>query len=127
MKRPSPKLLEHLAECEPGVANLALTLREMVLAEAPDAHELVYKVYAVVSVFTFTGKAGGAFIHIVSYARHVNLGFNQGVEFSPDPRKELEGTGKKIRHLRFDSPDDLRRGYVRHYIREAVEHARKPS
>jgi hypothetical protein len=51
------------------------------------------------------------------------LGFNQGAEL-PDPHRLLKGTGKKIRHIRFDSSDDLEHEYLRTYIRAAIEHAR---
>jgi hypothetical protein len=120
MKRPSPQLLDLLADCSPGVTGLAPALRELVLTEAPEAEEIFYSVYAEVIVFELSGRKRGAFCNIAAYSHHVNLVFYYGVEL-PDPHGVLRGTGKKMRHIRFDSPEDLRHRYLRTYIRSAIE------
>jgi hypothetical protein len=126
MRKPSPQLLDLLAACSPGVAQIGLALRELVLTEAREAQEVVYSgVYshdAVVIVFKLPGRPGGAFCNLGVYGRHVNLVFYEGAEL-PDPHRVLKGTGKKFRHIRFDSPDDVRHGYLRSYIRAAIERA----
>lgn len=123
MRRPSPELLNLLTDCTPGVAQLALALRELVLTEAPESEEVLYSVYAEVIVFKIPKVKGGAFCYVAAYARHVNLGFYRGGEL-PDPHRALKGTGKKMRHIRFDSLDDIEHGYLWTYVRAAVEHAR---
>jgi hypothetical protein len=123
MRRRSPELLNLLADCTPGVAQLALALRVLVLTEAPEAEELLYSVYAEIIVFKLPKVKGGAFCYVAAYARHVNLGFYRGGEL-PDPHRVLKGTGKKMRHIQFDSLDDIEHGYLRTYIRAAIEHAR---
>jgi hypothetical protein len=75
-----------------------------------------------VVVFKLEGCAGDAFCHINAYSRHVNLGFYRGAAL-PDPHRVLKGAGKKFRHIRFDSPEDLAHEYLRTYIRAAIEHA----
>jgi hypothetical protein len=120
MRRPSPQLLDLLADCSPGVTHLALALRELVLTEAPEAEEILYSVYAEVIVFKMSGRKRGAFCYVAAYSNHVNLGFYFGAEL-PDPHGLLKGTGKKMRHIRFDSPDDLRHRYLRNYVRAARE------
>ena len=118
-----PKLLELLATRDPGLADLTLGLRELVLEEAPEATELVHDVkYAIALNYTFTGRMKGAFAHIVTYTKHVNLGFYCGAEL-PDPKKLLEGDGKRIRHIRISSSIDLGRPHVRKFLREAVTRA----
>ena len=119
-RKPSPQLLDLLANCSPGVMHLALALREQVLAEAPEAEEVLYSVYAEVIVFRFPGRKRGAFCYIAAYARHVNLGFYHGAQL-PDPHGVLTGNGKQMRHVRFDSPDDLCHPYLSGYIRSAIE------
>ena len=122
-KSPAPppeQLLELLAARRPDMAPTVLALRKMVAREAPDATELVYSVYAVVDLFTF-GRPSDAFIHIVAYEKHVNLGFNQGAKL-PDPQRLLAGTGKNIRHIRVASEEDLRRP-LRRYIQAAIKQA----
>ena len=126
MRKPSPQVLELLAGCSPGVTRLALALRELVLSEASEAEEVLYSVYAQVIVFRLPGRKRGAFCSIVAYARHVNLMFYRGVEL-PDLHGVLKGTGKTMRHIRFDSPDDLRHSYLSGYIRSAIDLARRVS
>ncbi|HYK62105.1 MAG TPA: DUF1801 domain-containing protein [Bryobacteraceae bacterium] len=120
MRKPSPQLLGLLADCSPGVTHVALALRDLVLMEAPEAEEFLYSVYAEVIVFKLPGRKQGAFCYIAAYSRHVNLGFYHGAEL-PDLHGALKGTGKQMRHIRFDSPDDLRHSYLRGYIRSAME------
>jgi hypothetical protein len=121
VKRPPHRLVELLGTRRPLVAPLALELRKLVLREAPDAMEFVYSGYVVGDVFTFS-RPSKAFCHIAAYARHVNLGFNQGALLE-DVHRLLAGTGKRIRHIRVASKQDLKLP-LRHYIRAAVERAR---
>jgi hypothetical protein len=100
--------------------HLALALRELVLMEAPDAEEVLYSVYAQVIVFKLPVRKRAAFCGVVAYSRHVNLMFYFGAHL-PDPHGVLTGTGKQMRHIRFDSLDDLRHSYLRGYIRSAIE------
>jgi hypothetical protein len=55
MRKPILELLDLLAACSPGVARLALALRDLVLKEAPEADEVLYSVYAEVIVSSFPG------------------------------------------------------------------------
>ncbi len=120
---PPEQLLELLAARRPAMAPIVLALRERVVREASDATEMVYSVYAVVDLFTF-GRPSDAFIHIVAYEKHVNLGFNQGAML-PDPHGLIAGTGKKIRHIRIAAEDDLKRP-LQPYIRAAIKQAIRP-
>jgi hypothetical protein len=119
-RKPSPQLLDLLADCSPGVTHLALALRELVLTEAPEAEEVLYSVYAEVIVFKLPGRKRGAFCTVAAYAHHVNLVFYYGAQL-PDPHRVLTGTGKQMRHIRFDSPDDLCHSDLRGYIRSAID------
>jgi hypothetical protein len=121
---PAPEeLLELLAARRPLMAPIVLALREMVVRQAPDAIEKPYSVYAVVDLFTF-GRPSDAFIHIVAYEKHVNLGFNQGA-LLPDPHGLIKGTGKSIRHIRITTEADLKRP-LRPYIQAAIKQAKRP-
>jgi hypothetical protein len=118
---PPPRLLELLDSRRPLMAPLVLALREQVLREAPDATELIYSTYVVGVVFTFS-RPGKGFCHIAAYEMHVNLGFNQGASLD-NAKGLLAGTGKKIRHIRIASKQDLKLP-LRGYIRAAIERAR---
>ena len=92
----------------------------------PHATEFVHDVkYAIALNYTFTGRIKGAFAHVVTYTKHVNLGFCFGVELA-DPKKILLGDGKRIRHIRIASQADLARPYVRTFLREAIARAPRP-
>ena len=119
-RKPGQEVLDLLAVRAPGVAEIALALRELVLAEAPAAEEVLYSVYAQVIVFQIPGRKHGAFCYVAAYAQHVNLGFYRGAGL-PDPHHALKGTGKQMRHIRFDSPGDLRHAWLSSYIRSALE------
>src|SRR5262249_22340693 len=111
MRKPSPELLDLLSDCPAQVTQTALALRNIVLREAPRAEEFLYSVYAQVIVFKFPGQKRGAFCNIAAYSRHVNLVFFFGA-LLPDPHNLLKGTGKQMRHIRFDSPADVQPAYL---------------
>jgi hypothetical protein len=118
---PDHRLLGYLATYDPHVSDLTLVLRDMVLEEAPAAIESVVKSYAVAIGFSFTGKPlKDGFCHIVTYATHVNLGFNRGA-LLPDPNRILVGKGKSIRHMTIRNHSELENPAVRRYLQAAIE------
>lgn len=121
VKPPDPVLLGHLASYDPHVSRLALAAREAVLEEAPDAIESIFRGYATVVAFSFTGKPlKDGFCHVVTYSTHVNLGFNRGA-LLPDPAGALAGTGKLIRHITIKSESNAHHPVVRGLIQAAIE------
>jgi hypothetical protein len=124
---PDRRLLGYLAAYDPHVADLTLALRNIVLEEAPDVVESIVKSYAVAIGFSFTGKPmKDGFCHIVTYADHVNLGFNRGA-LLPDPNHVLEGKGKMIRHVTIREQKELDRQFVRRYLQAAIEQVGRPA
>jgi hypothetical protein len=123
---PDRRLLGYLAVYDPHIADLTLALRDIVLEEAPEAVESIVKSYAVAIGFSFTGKPlKDGFCHVVTYADHVNLGFNRGA-LLPDPNRVLEGKGKMIRHVTMREQKDLERQFIRRYLQAAIEQVSKP-
>ncbi|MBI3697395.1 MAG: hypothetical protein HY238_21490, partial [Acidobacteria bacterium] len=54
IRKPDSKLIEFLSAYNSRVGELTLALRDMVLAEAPSATEIVYDAYNAVAIaFTF--------------------------------------------------------------------------
>jgi hypothetical protein len=118
---PDRRLLGYLAAYDPHLSDLTLALRELVLEEAPAAIESVVKSYAVAIGFSFTGKPmKDGFCHIVTYASHVNLGFNRGA-LLPDPNRILIGKGKLIRHMTIRNHSNLENPAVRRFLQAAIE------
>ena len=119
-RRPSSELIELLAPFDEHLVHSALSARNAVLSQTESAWELIYQTYAVSTAFSFTEDLKCAFCHVAVYAKHVNLGFNRGVELA-DPQGLLQGTGKLIRHVRVTPDVDLRQGAVPALINAAVE------
>jgi hypothetical protein len=123
---PDRRLLSYLASYDPHIANLTLALRETVLEEAPGAIESISMGYALAIGYSFTGKPlKDGFCHIVTYATHINLGFNRGAQL-PDPTGVLIGKGKAIRHITIHNQSELERPYIRRYLQAAIEQVAGP-
>jgi hypothetical protein len=116
---PDPQLVGFLEAYDRHISALAFALREIVLEEAPDASESVYRVYTIAIWFGFSGKMKDMFCYITTNAKHVNLGFPRGATL-PDPNRVLEGDGKLMRHIKFASLDEVERPFVRRYIQAAM-------
>lgn len=121
MDRPvNPKLREFLRPYDGNVVDLAFRCRALILEEVPLAYELLYDSYnAVSAAYSYSEHLRDAFCHVAIYTQHVNLGFNQGTDLE-DPNGFLQGSGKKIRHLRIESTEDLEQPHVRDFIRKAA-------
>ncbi len=127
VRPPDRRLLSYLASYDPHISDLTLALRQLVLEEAPDAIESIVQGYAVTIGFSFTGKPlKDGFCHIVTYATHVNLGFNRGA-LLPDPNKILTGRGKSIRHVRIQNLSELESPFLRRYLQNAIHQIGAPA
>jgi hypothetical protein len=117
---PTDELIQFLSEYDIRVGELALALRDIVLGETPTIPEIVHRSYALSMTYSFTGRWPDGFCLIVVSRNHVNLGFFQGAQLD-DPYNVLEGSGKQMRHIKIRKPDDLKRPYLRSYIRAAMK------
>ncbi len=59
---------------------------------------------------------GGIYV----YKSHISIEFSDGVSFA-DPSKMLEGSGKKRRHLKIASVNDIEEKSSLYYIKQAVQ------
>ena len=121
---PDEELIRHLADYDLRVGELALALRDIMLTEAPAAAETVFRSYALVLWYSFTGKLSDSFCYIALYTKHVNVGFYRGAELE-DPERLLTGEGKQLRHIKILRLDDLKKPYLRKFIRAAIKHAKQ--
>ena len=122
---PDPAYRKLLQRYSPAIQTLALSTHRLILTEAPEASELIYEVYTIADHFTFTARAGDAFVFTTTHANWVNLGFNFGA-LLPDPDGLLQGEGKVIRHVRITKPADLDAPGVRDLLRDAIAQAERP-
>jgi len=120
-------LTDFLKPYDRAVRELALALRDVVLSELAPCHENIYDAYNAVAVgYGTSDRLKDGIAHIAVYARHVNLGFNEGA-ILPDPDGLLIGKGSQVRHLTVRTPDDLGRPEIRAFLRAARKEAGKPA
>jgi len=126
MKVSVPRALtEFLRPYDRPVRELALALRAVVLDELAPCHENIYDAYNAVAIgYGTSDRLRDGIVHIAVYAKHVNLGFNEGVAL-PDPDGLLIGKGSQVRHLTVRSRDELERPEIRAFLRAARKEAGK--
>ncbi len=90
------------ADAAPVVEQISRRLREVVLAGFPEAVEVVRLGEGAASYGIGEKKMSEAHVYILPYKKHVNLGFFHGANLV-DPAGLLEGTGKKLRHIKIRS------------------------
>jgi hypothetical protein len=125
VSRPLPEELRvALAPYDQAVVDVALALRDRVLAVVPNAHEVVWDATNAVSVvYAPSARWQDGICHVAVYAGHVNLGFNDGASL-PDPGSVLVGSGARIRHVRFGSVAEVEQAeWVDGYLRDALSAA----
>ena len=102
---------EQSENIEAQVEPIARRLKEVVLADFPEAIEVVRLGDCAASYGVGEKKMSEAHVYIMPKARYVNLGFYHGVGL-PDPDGLLEGTGKKLRHIKVRSLEDANKPAV---------------
>ena len=96
-------------------------------ARFPDAVQMVYDNYNFLVIgFGPTRRASDAILSLAAHARGVNLCFLQRGPELPDPTSILRGSGKVVRTVALDSPDDLDRPDVGALIEVALGLAATP-
>jgi hypothetical protein len=121
IRPPHDKLHEFLAPYGKEITQLALRARAAVLKQDPQAVELLYDASnAVVTAFSQTDRLKDAFCAVAVYRDYVNLGFNYGA-LLPDPKRRLQGSGARIRHIKIEKAGDLKAPEVIELIRQAAK------
>lgn len=64
-----------------------------------------------------------AFAYVNAFRHHVNIGFFRGTDL-PDPAHLLEGTGKRMRHVKLRPGEEIDNTALRQLIQEAYATAR---
>lgn len=111
-----------LVNNKPEAQQLALELRALLRRLVPKAEEKIYRGWGVAD-YRF-GGTGRGFISIGPQKGYVNLYFMNGVDL-PDPTHLLEGTGKKLRHVKIQKPEDLKNKDLHVLVREAAKRNEK--
>lgn len=65
-------------------------------------------------------ELNGQVCYIQAHSNHVSFGFWRGAELS-DPEGVLEGTGNSMRHVKFESGDEIPRSKLGDLLSQALE------
>ena len=95
----------------PVVADAARALRLVVLEAFPDAVETFDRADGLLAIGTGRSMRDFSFA-IIPHKAHVNLQLADGATL-PNPDGHIEGTGKRVRHIKVRSVEDARSPCVR--------------
>ena len=114
-----------LARFNPETKKLATALRKLISEVYPKVVEVPWPKLQVIGYGIGPKKSTEHFCYIGLYGEHINLGFNYGLSL-PDPDKLLEGAGKKFRHVKIQTNEDVKRPPLKKLLQAAIkerEHA----
>ena len=103
---------------------ICLRLRALVVSLHKDACEIVWPKHRIASYGIGPKKMTEHYAYIGVQKSHINLGFYYGA-ILPDADGVLEGTGKKLRHLKIRSLDLAQSPAVRALLTAAIAERRK--
>jgi hypothetical protein len=98
---------------------IATRLREIAFEVDPGAVEVVRLGDRAATYGLGLKKMSQGYSYILPHQNWVNLGFYKGVDL-PDPDGLLEGTGKKLRHVKVRSVEDAEKPEIRILMEEAL-------
>ena len=101
------------------VRSVCIELRRLIASSHKDFVEVVWPRFKIASFGVGPKKMTEHYAYIAAYRSHVNLGFYRGASLD-DPRGLLEGTGKKLRHIKFVGTTAVKGPAVRALLRQAI-------
>lgn len=105
------------ADLPKALRPVVTTLRSMVRKAAPGLTEVMrygWPNYAAVS-----DRYKPTLVYLMPTSDHINLGFYDGVSLK-DPKKLLEGTGKRLRHVKVYTAAQARDPALRALVKDAL-------
>jgi hypothetical protein len=117
------EISSYLSNKDPAFQKVARELRSYIKKIVPGVTESVNAWH----IPTF--ESNGPFAYFMVGKNHVTLGFHYGTSLD-DPHHLLEGTGKKLRHVKLRKVEDLGQNGLRELILSAAQfdlHGSKPA
>lgn len=112
---------EIVAKSGPDIQKIARDLRLLIADVFPGVTEVPWKRQRVAGYGVGPKKMSEHFCYIAPAKGHVNLGFLYGTELS-DPGGLLEGTGKRLRHVKIRSQEAAKSPALKRLIVQASRH-----
>ena len=88
------------------VKEIAERLRALIIEVYPEVVEVPWPKQKIVGYGVGPKKMSEHFCYIGAFKKHVNLGFYYGADL-PDPQGLLEGTGKKLHHIKVKNGEEV--------------------
>ena len=104
----------------PEVQLIARRLRELIIEIYPDVVEVPWPKQRIVGYGVGPKKMTEHFCYIGALSNRVNLGFFYGAELS-DPAGLMEGTGKRLRHVKVRSVEQAEQTSIRDLLQLSIE------
>ncbi len=115
---------EALSGSSSHVKEIAKRLRNLIIDLYPEVVEVPWPKQKIIGYGVGPKKMSEQFCYIGAHREHVNLGFYYGAEL-PDPEGLLEGTGKKLRHIKIREVEEVDQPAVRHLVQLSLEERKK--
>ena len=107
-----------LRKVTPEVLPLVHQLRALIKEVMPRASEKAYLGWGTIH-YGASDSMRDWIVAIAPQRAYANLAFSDGAEL-PDPAHRLEGTGKRLRHVKIRTPEDVRHPDVRSLLETAA-------
>lgn len=104
----------------PDVVAILIRLREIIAEIHPEAVEVPRPGESSSSYGVGPKKMSEAYAYLMPQKNYVNLGFYYGAVL-PDPDRLLEGTGKKLRHVKLRTREAVENPAIRALLHAALE------
>jgi hypothetical protein len=108
-----------IAGSDDAVRDIAVALRQLIDQLDPDSVEVPRPGDRAASYGVGPKKMSESYTYIMPLKGYVNLGFYYGTSLS-DPNSLLEGTGKKLRHVKIRDLAAVSRPEIRELIAESI-------
>jgi hypothetical protein len=115
---------EALSGSSNQVKEIAEGLRKLIIDFYPEVVEVPWPKQKIIGYGVGPKKMSEHFCYIGAHREHVNLGFYYGAELS-DPEGLLEGTGKKLRHIKVREVEEVAQPALRHLVQSSIEERKK--
>jgi hypothetical protein len=110
-----------ISKADPQAQELARELREMIVAIMPEVVEVSWPKLRIASYGVGPRKNTEHFCYISAQKHDINLGFYYGAEL-PDPQDLLNGTGKRLRHVKLHDIGALKNPALKSLLKFATRH-----
>lgn len=102
------------------VKEIAERLRALIIEVYPGVVEVPWPKQKIIGYGVGPKKMSEHFCYIGAFSAHVNLGFYYGADL-PDPLGLMDGTGKKLRHIKLKNMEAADQPAVRDILMASLE------